>query len=206
MSIKIVAVGDGAVGKTCMLMCYTKDEFPEEYVPTVFENYSKTIRVNDEDVLVSLWDTAGQEEYESIRPLSYPSTDVFLLCYSVVERVSLKNIAEKWYNEIKHYCPSTPRLIVGLKSDLKNDEAVLQKLKEKNQSVVTVDDVYAFIDEKKMLIEGIYECSAKERIGLNEVFEAAVKVVLGNSKKDDDGDVSQNESGEKKKKKTCLLL
>eukprot|EP01130_Rhizamoeba_saxonica_P010906 TRINITY_DN44_c0_g1_i2.p1 TRINITY_DN44_c0_g1~~TRINITY_DN44_c0_g1_i2.p1 ORF type:complete len:118 (-),score=19.28 TRINITY_DN44_c0_g1_i2:388-741(-) len=61
--LKIVAVGDGGIGKTSLLMTFLNNEFPENYVPTIFDNYSTNIEVGEKVVVVSLWDTAGQEDY-----------------------------------------------------------------------------------------------------------------------------------------------
>uniref|UniRef100_A0A671NI41 Rho-related GTP-binding protein RhoQ n=1 Tax=Sinocyclocheilus anshuiensis TaxID=1608454 RepID=A0A671NI41_9TELE len=82
--LKCVVVGDGAVGKTCLLMSYANDAFPEEYVPTVFDHYAVSVTVGGKQYLLGLYDTAGQEDYDRLRPLSYPMTDVFLICFSVV--------------------------------------------------------------------------------------------------------------------------
>jgi small GTP-binding protein len=63
-SIKCCAVGDGAVGKTCLLISYTTNEFPEKYVPTVFENYLSKITLGKREVELDLRDTAGQEDFD----------------------------------------------------------------------------------------------------------------------------------------------
>lgn len=57
-------VGDGAVGKTCLLVSYVRNDFPQTYVPTVFENYVTNIGCNGEQYTVNLWDTAGQEDFD----------------------------------------------------------------------------------------------------------------------------------------------
>ena len=155
---KLVIVGDGACGKTCLLIVFSKDQFPEVYVPTVFENYVADIEVDGKQVSeneirqwltvgdicfgsrsscypavyypsirihinpyfnpqveLALWDTAGQEDYDRLRPLSYPDTDVILMCFSIDSPDSLENIPEKWTPEVKHFCPNVPIILVGNK-------------------------------------------------------------------------------------------
>jgi len=61
---KLVVIGDGAVGKTCLLISYAKKEFPKDYIPTVFDNYVVNLTANQQNIELGLWDTAGQEEYD----------------------------------------------------------------------------------------------------------------------------------------------
>merc|ERR1711900_94574 len=92
---KLVIVGDGACGKTCLLIVFSKGTFPEVYVPTVFENYVADVEVDGRHVELALWDTAGQEDYDRLRPLSYPDSHVILICFAVDSPDSLDNVQEK---------------------------------------------------------------------------------------------------------------
>ncbi|KAG2470267.1 CHD4 protein, partial [Polypterus senegalus] len=132
-TIKCVVVGDGAVGKTCLLISYTTNKFPSEYVPTVFDNYAVTVMIGGEPYTLGLFDTAGQEDYDRLRPLSYPQTDVFLVCFSVVSPSSFENVREKWVPEISHHCPRTPFLLVGTQVDLRDDPSIVEKLAKNKQ-------------------------------------------------------------------------
>ena len=77
------------------LVSYTQNKFPTEYVPTIFDNYTATVKVDGRMVNLGLWDTAGQEEYNRLRPLAYPNCDVFLIIFSVVDPASWTNAYKK---------------------------------------------------------------------------------------------------------------
>ena len=178
---KLVIVGDGACGKTCLLFAFTKDEFPDKYIPTVFENYVSDIEVDGKLVELALWDTAGQEDYDRLRPLSYPDTDVILMCFSVDSRDSLENIQAKWVPEVHHFCPNVPFLVIATKKDLRNDTAVRQQLAREKESIIRPEEGKAMADTVRAWT--YLECSAKTREGVREVFDNATRAALQKKKR-----------------------
>uniref|UniRef100_A0A1I7XV99 Ras-related C3 botulinum toxin substrate 1 n=1 Tax=Heterorhabditis bacteriophora TaxID=37862 RepID=A0A1I7XV99_HETBA len=174
--IKCVVVGDGTVGKTCMLISYTTDSFPVQYVPTVFDNYSAQMTLDSHTVNLGLWDTAGQEDYDRLRPLSYPQTDVFVLCFSVVSPVSFDNVATKWIPEIRQHCPDAPILLVGTKLDLRDDTSPQRIGIGDDRPPITKSQGQKCAQKIKAV--KYLECSALTQQGLKQVFEDAVRAVI----------------------------
>jgi small GTP-binding protein len=174
--VKAVVVGDGAIGKTCLLWSYAKHEIPLDHVPTVFDNYVVPLHVRNEEVNLQLWDTAGQEDLGNIRVLSYTNTDVFLVCFSVVEPTSLANVQSMWLPEIKKFLKDPRIILVGLKTDLRNDPPTLLQLSQQGQKTIETADGRAKAAEIKAA--GYMECSAMKREGVDEIFDFAVKTAL----------------------------
>jgi len=175
-SIKLVVIGDGAVGKTCLLISYANNRFPEDYIPTVFDNYVVNITAGEQNIELGLWDTAGQEEYDRLRPLSYANANVFLICFSVVNPTSYENVQSKWYPEVIHFCPDVPQILVGTKIDLRKDSETVKKLEASGQNTISTEQ--GEILAKKIKAIKYLECSAKTGENLKTVFDEAVKSVL----------------------------
>ena len=112
---------------------------------------------------------AGQEDYDRLRPLSYPQTDVFLVCFSVTSPPSFENVKEKWFPEVHHHCPGVPCLIVGTQVDLRDDPQVLEKLARQKQRPIAPDQGERLARELGAV--KYVECSALTQKGLKNVFD-----------------------------------
>lgn len=178
--IKIVCVGDGGCGKTCLMLTYTYGTFPTTYIPTVFENYLTVVREpNGKLIELALWDTAGQEEYDRLRVLSYPEVNIVLVCFALNSPASLDNVVDKWVPEISHFCPDIPFVLVGLKSDLRKTAANTGD----TTPGATKSNVNISVDQAKVVASRVganryMECSARLSEGISEVFNTAVSIVL----------------------------
>ena len=172
-TIKCVVVGDGSVGKTCLLVSYTTNSFPGDYIPTVFDNYSANLVVNSKIVNLGLWDTAGQEDYDRLRPLAYPGTDVFIVCYSLADETSWSNVQNKWLPEIKYHCPYVPVLLVGTKMDKEI------KIQNKSTSKSINELIGGITDNVKQV-----KCSALTRENVDDTFKLAVEMAFSQREKE----------------------
>jgi len=167
VALKCVVVGDGAVGKTSMLMCYATNTFPTDHMPTIFDNYSKNVRARDgRTVSVGLWDTAGQDEYAAFRPLSYENADAMLLAFSCDSKESYESVETKWAEELRAKAPKTPIVLVCTKIDLRDS----------GKGVVSRAQGEALGD--RIGATAYVECSALTQNGLPAVFDTVIDVHL----------------------------
>jgi len=139
-----------------------------DYTPTVFDNYIHTVLYEGKTTRLCLWDTSGQEEFERMRTLSYHNANVFLVCAAVDNRTSFENIKTKWIPELTKSSQGSraPLVIIGTKSDLRNDRELAANL-------VPRGDIEAVV--KAVGAAGYIECSAKDHTNIKEVFQAAIK-------------------------------
>ncbi|EGW33334.1 uncharacterized protein SPAPADRAFT_60670 [Spathaspora passalidarum NRRL Y-27907] len=192
---KIVILGDGACGKTSLLNVFTRGYFPQVYEPTVFENYVHDIFIDGQSVQLSLWDTAGQEEFDRLRSLSYSDTHCIMLCFSVDSPDSLENVQSKWVGEIADHCEGVKLVLVALKCDLRNNEdsedfrastaynthssnpyGNNSNIYQQQKRSISYDEGLAVA--KRIGALRYLECSAKKNRGVNEAFSEAARCAL----------------------------
>ncbi|KAK1483369.1 GTP-binding protein rho2 [Colletotrichum cuscutae] len=178
---KLVIVGDGACGKTSLLSVFTLGYFPT--IPTVFENYVTDCRVDGKSVQLALWDTAGQEDYERLRPLAYSKAHVILVGFSIDTPDSLDNVKHKvglkmveWVEEVTRLCEGVPIILVGLKKDLREDPVAIEEMRKKSMRFVTHQEGDAAA--KEIGARKYLECSSLSGEGVDDVFEAATRAAL----------------------------
>ncbi|CAG8485687.1 4908_t:CDS:2 [Diversispora eburnea] len=175
---KLVVVGDGACGKTSLLNVFTRGRFPQNYEPTVFENYVHDIWIENKHIEISLWDTA---EFDRLRSLSYADTHVIMLCFAVDNRDSLENVESKWMEEIREHCAGVKLVLVALKCDLREDVQVKKNMKRYGEMPVSYEE-----NVQQNTIE----------VSVREAFEQSALVSLRAKRKG----LSSNSSGK------CILL
>lgn len=158
---------------------FTRGYFPQVYEPTVFENYVHDIFVDGKPIKLSLWDTAGQEEFDRLRSLSYSDTHTIMLCFSIDSRDSLENVQNKWVGEIADHCEGVKLVLVALKCDLRNDDEDYgndHNHSSQNSNLISYEEGLAMAKTVGAL--RYLECSAKKNRGVNEAFTEAARCAL----------------------------
>ena len=174
-SIKLVCVGDGAVGKTSLLQTFALNQFPDHYEPTVFDNYATNVQYNTTTYNMCLWDSAGQEDYQAMRQLSYANTDVFLLCFSCISPTSFKHV-DRWVKEIRDFDADATIVIACTKVDSLQSQETMQMLREHNVKPISTTDLHAM--KTKYPTIPFIECSAKTGWNVKQVFQMTIDAVL----------------------------
>ncbi|XP_076464207.1 cdc42 homolog [Babylonia areolata] len=192
-------LGDGMVGKTCLTLSYTQHLFTNTYTATVFDNYSVPLKVGGQDFVISLFDTAGQSDYESVRAYTYQESEVLVLCFSVCDRESFCSVVNSWLPEIRrHTKRRRPLLLVGTQIDLRTPNSSSNTSSSSSSSSTnsssssssssTSPQDQVSTEEGRQLAKLIgadcyIECSARSQEGLQQVFEHVVFSALKYRKK-----------------------
>ncbi|KAJ7836715.1 cell division control protein 42 [Mycena leptocephala] len=158
-----------------MCISFASGKFPDGYVPTVFDSYAES-----------------QEEYDRLRPLSYPQTDVFLICFSVGHPMSFEQVKRKWVPEAHHHCPGTPFILVATQIDLRADEEAMERMARGGKLAVSMHQGQRMARE--VGAAKYLECSAKTLEGVKDVFDQAIAVGVAQRSK------------EEKTRRRCIVL
>jgi GTPase SAR1 family protein len=149
----------------------------------------------------------GQEDYDHLRPLSYPNTDVFLLCFSVVSPSSLDNVQQKWVPELRHFCPNIPFILVGTQVDLRENPKAVQKLAQYKLKPIQLEQAMKIA--RKIGAAQYVECSALTQHGLQDVFKEAIVLALDPSAPSallSTPSTATSRHIKKRKQKACLVM
>ncbi|KAF9466925.1 P-loop containing nucleoside triphosphate hydrolase protein [Collybia nuda] len=169
--VKLVIVGDGLCGKSCLLHLFAKGVFIEYPLNGLMDQYSADVEVDGRTTELSMWDTPGQEDYDRLRPLVYPDSHVILICFKIDTPDSLDNVMEKWISEVTHFCLNLPVILVGLRKDLRRDPRVIEELRRTSQRPTTPEEGVAVA--LKIGAQQYLECSARTGEGVSELFQYA---------------------------------
>ncbi|XP_067408658.1 rho-related BTB domain-containing protein 1 isoform X1 [Emydura macquarii macquarii] len=195
-TIKCVVVGDNAVGKTrliCARACnttLTQYQLLATHVPTVWaidqyrvcqEVLERSRDVVDEvSVSLRLWDTFG--DHHKDRRFAYGRSDVVVLCFSIANPNSLNHVKTMWYQEIKHFCPRTPVILVGCQLDLRYaDLEAVNRARRPLARPIKRGDILPPERGREVAKElGIpyYETSVFDQFGIKDVFDNAIRAAL----------------------------
>eukprot|EP01125_Pyxidicula_operculata_P015839 TRINITY_DN5397_c0_g1_i1.p1 TRINITY_DN5397_c0_g1~~TRINITY_DN5397_c0_g1_i1.p1 ORF type:complete len:203 (-),score=34.27 TRINITY_DN5397_c0_g1_i1:164-772(-) len=181
-TVKITLVGDAKVGKSALVATYLSSNFTEVYDPTIFDTFEGSVRIAEKTLSFSICDVAGSPTYDKLdlkklRSVCYLDTDVFIICFSVVDRKSFEHVKTEWYPEVTDKGPAHI-LLVGLKTDLR-DEILDSKDKKKNKDKIINNDEIEDL-AKNIASLGYLECSAKKTEGFKEVFDTAIRAAYLN--------------------------
>ncbi|KAM3718816.1 Ras-related protein [Dirofilaria immitis] len=161
--LRLVVVGGGGVGKSALTIQFVQRHFVMDYDPTIEDSYTKQCFVDDDVCKLEVLDTAGQEEFSTMREQYLRSGNGFLLVFSVVDRNSFEEAIRlhKLILRVKDR-DEFPIILVGNKADLGSDRLISQQEAEELARRLRVPYV---------------ECSAKHRMNVDESFHSLVRLI-----------------------------
>jgi len=161
---RIVVVGVGGVGKSCLTIQYIADRFIEEYDPTLEDSYRKQVRIEGEECILDIFDTAGQDDFSAIRDQYYRTGDGFLCVYAISLQSSFEDVPD-FHEAILRVkdTDAVPFVLVGNKCDLEDERKISRAEGEQLANKLGC----------KFL-----EASAKRKINVDEMFTELVKEIM----------------------------
>lgn len=167
-------LGDRSVGKSAVVITHSSGQFPEGYIPNYFDNYPMHLMVDEKPYQLTVCEAICRDEYDRVRPQTYPDTDVFLILYSSVHPASFEKVRQKWYPEVTFHCPNTPIVLVATKIDIR--EQMSKSTLNLSESLITYEQGFAL--SKEIGASKFIECSAATQQGLKDCFEECIRASL----------------------------
>ncbi|ESO94121.1 hypothetical protein LOTGIDRAFT_118856 [Lottia gigantea] len=174
--LKCVVVGDDWVGKTSMLMGYATNRYPTQHVPAVFDNYTGCVKVAGRKIDLEIMDSIQQESCAELCHNTFNDTDVFVVCFSVVQPDSLENVQKHWIPHIKNMAPETPFVLVGTQADLRQADFLLTELHQQGKEFISQSDA----DEmaRNLGATCYVECSPGVEKQVRQILNRALATVI----------------------------
>jgi len=161
--VKFVLLGEMSTGKTCMVLRFVKNEFPDTVDSTIGAAFLvHKMSVDDRNIKLEIWDTAGQERFKSLAPMYYRGASAAIIVYDITKQTSFQTM-RNWVEELKQRAP--PNIVLGIagnKIDLEDQRTVDRETVEKYIKELTDDGCKDVV---------FRECSAKTGQGIKELFE-----------------------------------
>ncbi|KAJ5076587.1 rho-like family small gtpase [Anaeramoeba ignava] len=189
---QVLFTGENGVGKTTLLMTYEQKKFPEEYIPSVFDNFLKQFQIKNQNFQIIFWDKGMDEEFhDKLTPLFFVEKDIIVICFAIDYYYSFENIESFWIPYIEKHGPNSKRILIGTKMDLRNNEKKIKKLKKRNEKLITKEEGIELANKIKAI--KYFECSSLNQKGIETIFNEIALICFGKDRK------------EKEKKKGCIL-
>eukprot|EP00736_Rhodelphis_marinus_P000449 Rmarinus@m.3150 len=175
-TIKVVMLGDEGSGKTSLSTRFYESRFPAEYIPTVTSQTSTVVPFERETWKLDIWDTCCRSDHDKFRPLAYPGTNLFIICYSVGSRESFERVLTKWTRELvqQEQIPYVPLFLMGTKKDLRNPALWRKRRETPAVDIVSLKEGMDMAEE--IGASGFFECSSLTNQGLEGFFDAVMEI------------------------------
>mmetsp|Transcript_20194 Transcript_20194/g.33133 ORF Transcript_20194/g.33133 Transcript_20194/m.33133 type:complete len:205 (+) Transcript_20194:72-686(+) len=158
---KLLLIGDSGVGKSCLLLRFSDDQFTTNFITTIGIDFKiRTIELDGKRIKLQIWDTAGQERFRTITTAYYRGAQGILLVYDVTDEMSFGNIRNWIRNIDQHAADSVNKILIGNKCDMVE------------KRVVDTARGQALADEYRMRF---FETSAKANTNVEAAFFAIAR-------------------------------
>jgi len=176
--IKVYSPGDKGVGKTCFMFTFATKYYPEEFIPTVFDAQDVKLDVNNNNYVLRVEEMAEPDDkHERTRLLTYYAADAVLLCYDIGSPSSFDSILKHWGPEAKLHAPKAHRFLIGLKSDLRDDNSTIERLNKQNKEPITAAQATGLAKHFQVQAVTNLECSSRKLTGVDDIFIAVAEFV-----------------------------